>query len=308
MIKRFLIILSIILFLTTSTYSQNLFSCRVSNGGSNCNSDESSMNFYLNGNFYPLGNPSQVLSSKVSLIYNSSTYNKTICCKINNGLGKVIFNTSILATNACPTDYKDLLYFTNSTNAVLGFPESSGFNVNNYTNKLCVKVPNEFSSLDIVVNESKDWNNRGYTCLFKTDGLSSSVVSSCDATFLTGTSSYKYTLWARLWESTSSLKCNSDCTNNFDNRVYDACGQKILKCKGIPTACNGALLNSMVDFDGYRDVKCVAPWNIYKEKTFTNQNIKINVSEKSKCLNLIRKKYSVILNNELVTMNIYTCN
>jgi len=301
--KRFMLFSLIFISLISHAYSADLFSCRVSYG-SDCDQTESKI-FYLNKFFF--NDQSKALSSKIAFNYNPTTYSSPICCKINKpGFDKINFNITVASNQACPKGNKEFLYFTDIINGKIGYPNSLNFNKLDYSNKLCIKIPKEFSSLDVLVNET-DYSFAGYTCLFKTNSLQNSLVSSCDAKFLS-TSQYKYTAWAKLWESSSSLKCNSDCTSKLDNRVYSGCGQKVQNCKNVPIVCNGAVLGSWVNQGNGVDVQCSSPWNNYKSKTFTNETVKISSNDESKCLNLIKKKYSVILNNELVTMNIYVCN
>lgn len=283
-----------------------LFTCGFK--ASACNADEELVYYAHNGFVDGLG---LVMSSPTRTEafgpYNAATFGKSLCCKVNSPLGNPLDNvkfTTLPLASSCASGEKDLIYFTNITNGRIAYKQSPLFNTSFYTHKICVKVPDGFSTLDILVND-EDYSSIGYTCIYKSNDLESSVVSDCDATYGAGLQ-YKYTAWARLWEDLSSLKCSNDCTSKLDGRVYVACKTKISSCSGIPLACDGALLNSWVD-NGANEVQCSKTWNKTREKVFSLDSIKIEISDKNNCANLIKKDYPVLVDNELVTMSIYVC-
>ncbi|MCA9459450.1 MAG: hypothetical protein KC550_02780 [Nanoarchaeota archaeon] len=306
MIKKIMLIGFLIAIAFQTVSASPLFTCGFK--ASACNADEELV-FYAHGAF--VDGAGLVISSPTRTEafgpYDSTTFNKSLCCKVNSPLGNpldnVDFTTKAIGAS-CDAGEKDLIYFTNVTNGRIAYPQSTLFNTSFYTHKVCVKVPDGFSTLDILVND-EDYTQIGYTCIYKSNDLESSVVSDCDATFGAGLQ-YKYTAWARLWEDLSSLKCSNDCTSKLDGRVYIACKTKISSCSGIPLACDGALLNSWVD-NGLNEVQCSKDWNRTREKVFSSEALKIEITDNNDCANLIKKEYPVLVDNELVTMSIYVC-
>ena len=57
---------------------------------------------------------------------------------------------------------------------------------------------------------------------------------------------------------------------------------------------------------GNYEVQCSSPWTNTRNLAFTNEEVQVSSIE-NKCSNIIQKKYSVMLNNELVTMSVYMC-
>lgn len=265
---------------------------------------------FANKNFYDHSNSNLVLDSNVATSQDSN-YNRVLKCNINSDTIGNIQTSYQPANSVCPNNGQDLLYLTDTTNARVGFKYLNtnlvpAFNQSFYTDKLCVNLPDQFSSMDLFVSDNTKYKNAGYTCLFKTSSLVNGVVSSCDSTFGSN-KQYKYTIWAKLYENLNSLKCNSDCTSVLDNRVYSSCSQKVSTCKAIPTACDGSLLNSWVNLNNNTEVKCAAPWGeLIRTNIFTNETIKVS-DVNSTCSSILAKKYTVTLNNELVTMNVYVC-
>lgn len=311
MIKIFLIYLTIFLGLSSSVNSiGNILDCQFKTG--TCSSDEQAL-FYANSQVGDsLGN---VINSPVSKNYDVTNYNRALCCKINSpNLENLVaqtesFDRTVQGMN-CANGGEDLMYFTSSTNAKVGFPNSSNFNISFFNQKLCVKLPDELSSLDILVSDDINYKNIGYSCLYKTKLLDTNgVVSSCDATYtdeFNNQVNYPYTVWGKLFENIESLKCNSDCTSKLDNRVYSACSQKVSGCEGIPFQCDGSLLSGWVNYNETHQVQCSSPWDVYKKNIFTSKKIEVK-SNDDKCSNLIKKKYSVILDNQQVYMSVYVC-
>ena len=162
-----------------------------------------------------------------------------------------------------------------------------------------------FSRLNIFAS-SEDYSFAGYSCLYRTSNLLNGVVSSCDATF-DGSKKYSTVVWAKLIENSDSLKCNSDCTSKLDGRVYSGCGAKVSTCTKVSPSCDGSVYGSWVKYDQYTEVLCAEPWLTTRQTAFTTESIEVT-SINNKCSNIIQKKYSVILNNELVTMSVYVCN
>lgn len=301
---RKLFLLTILFFGTffQSFAAVDLLSCSFKD--TTCSADESAL-FYANKNFNSI--TGKVLSSNVAISYDSTNYNKPLCCKINpSASGKDLgdLETSIIdSTTACPQTAEDLMYFTSSTNARIGFKENIT-NMLNYPKKMCVNLPSDFSKLNIFVS-NYDYSFAGYTCLYRISNLTNGVVSSCDASFNSG-NKYSQVVWAKLIENSDSLSCNSDCTSKLDGRVYEGCGAKITDCRLVSPKCDGSVYGAYVKYDGSNEIQCSAPWTNKRNLAFTNEAIDFKSIE-NKCSNVIQRKYSVILNNELVTMGVYIC-
>ncbi len=302
---KIIFILLISIFSINSIYStDNLFSCGFNTGiGADF--------IYANGNFFEPGFPDRVLSSNVA-IHSDSNYNMTMSCSINSlNLDNLKTSFELNDGNDCPNGGQDLFYLTSDTNARIGFPLvntkiNPSFNYSHYSYKLCVDLPDEFSSIDIFISDDDKYKYAGYQCLFKSSDLINGKISSCDSEYA-GSNQYDFTIWARLYENLNSLKCNSDCTSVLDNRVYSACSQKVSTCNGVPQSCDGSLLGAWVNLNDNFEIKCEAPWGeVSRSNIYTDKNIEVSDVD-NKCLNLISKKYSVILDNELVTMNVYVC-
>jgi len=306
-IKKQFLTLLVFLFITISfaqiSFGKNILSCQFRTGS--CSVGEETL-FYAHSSFYPPGFPSEVLSSPISLTTYGGFYSKPLCCKINgdSSLGNIKVQT-IANSQDCPTGSNDLIYYTSSINSRIAYKKSPLFNGAYYSNKSCISLPSDFGSFDILVS-NEDKSLLGYSCLYKSNDLESSLVSSCNATFNSGTQ-YKYTVWARLWQTTSSLVCNLDCTSKLDNRVYVDCGSKISACQGIPQQCDGALLDSWVSYNSTHEIKCNKAWNKFRPKVFSNAKINVRAIDKNTCPTLIKKEYPVFLDNQQVLMAIYVC-
>lgn len=306
--KKFMLYLAIFLgIISYVSAASNLLECDFKSGV--CSGNEVAL-FYANKNMYDADG--KVLNSPIS-INTDSNYDKSLCCRITNPtLGNLVVATENFdgseAQMSCSNGGEDLMYYTSDTNSRVGFPTSDVFNKTFFSKKLCVKLPDTLSNLDILVSDDSNYKNIGYSCLYKTKTLESNgVVSDCSATYFGG-EQYSYTVWGKLNENIESLKCNADCTSKLDTRVYSSCSQKVSACSGIPEDCDGSLYGGWVNLesDPSKQVQCSSPWNNYRENVFTS--IKLEVSSvDEKCSNLIKRKYSVILDNELVTMSVYIC-
>ena len=302
MIKKiFMFILLIALFMTS--LNAKSIECEFKTGS--CDPDEAAL-FYANKNFFPPGFPDQVLSSNVA-IASTSEYNKYLCCYSPYGQMQVQYANE---DENCPDDLIDLMYLTNYTNARTGLNsedliEYEDFNLSFYEKKVCVKVPVSQGSVKLIASKDDYYANKGYECLYKTSNITNGHVSSCDSTF-NGGNDYNYTIWARIFESTNTLNCNSDCVSIATNRVSYDCKQKLDICKNVKMQCDGALLNSWVHYNETHEIKCDHPWNEFRQKMFTNDKLEVS-SKQGNCDNLIGKKYSVIVNNEKINMKVYLC-
>ena len=304
------ILLGLLIFIASlgiiSAASLNTVSCNFRNDS--CETGEAAL-FYANKNFVsdeaPIG---EVLSSNIRSSLDSN-YNKVLCCGSPYGTLSSQIETSF---GTCSQGGVSPIYLTNDTNARIGLPTAKVsvayyFEESYYLDKLCLNIPDEFSSFDMIVSDSVIYENAGYSCMYRVSSLENGVVSSCDATYNSG-EQYPYVIWSRMWESVDSLNCNSDCTSKLDGRIYTACTSQISACREVPIGCDGALLGSWVEsISGLEEVQCSAPWDISRSKVFTDEKVIVDVVEDDKCPNLISKEYSVLVNNELVTMRVYVC-
>lgn len=301
MLRKVILFFIVFISLGSAVYSVNTLNCEFRDNA--CYSGEIAL-FYGNKNFYD--GAGEVISSNVRISADSN-YNKFLCC--GSPFGDL--NSNIVdKSSSCGVGEVDIMYFSDQTNARVGFKmydalDYTNFIDGNFVKKLCVGIPDEFSKLDLVISD-RDYSVAGYSCVYRTSALENGVVSSCNATY-DGSKKYKYTVWGRMWESLNSLVCNSDCTSKLDGRIYSACATQINTCRGVPLVCDGALVGSWVENeDRTGEVQCSPPWDVSRSYVFTNESLVVE-SASDKCLNIVSKKYSVIYDNELVTMNIYVC-
>jgi hypothetical protein len=302
MIRKLFLFIVIFILLLLQVNAIKSIECEFKTGG--CNADEAPL-LYANKNFYPPSEPSKVLSSNVAISV-STNYNKALCCRSEYGNLETTFVT---ATQNCPDDQVDLMYFTNSTNARAGverynWGEYDNFNLSFYEKKSCVKLPAQFGTMKLTVDD-RDLSYLGYECLYKTNSLENGHVSSCDATFATD-KQYDYTVWGQIFESTNTLNCNEDCVSTLTNRVNAECGEKLASCRDVPIECNGALLGSWVYYNSTYEILCESPWDKFRSKVFTDEKLEVT-SVEGECDNLISKKYSVIVDNEMINMRVFVC-
>jgi len=263
--------------------------------------------FYVNNDSVSTDAPAgEVLSATASMV--AAPYNDVLCCKSPFGNLSSVF---VHKDDVCPNGGEEFMYYTNITNARIGLKDIEtsspySFNKSYYTDKMCLSVPDAFESVDIVVSDKDLYEDIGYSCMYKISSVENGQISSCDAKF-NGGNQYDYTVWTRMWESKASLSCSSDCTSKLDGRVYVACSSQISVCKNVPSQCNGAILGSWVSINSFQEVQCSAPWNVIRSDIITNESLVVKTVDEDKCSNLINKKYSVIVDNELVTMRVYMC-
>lgn len=299
--KRFFLFnIFFVFFFFSFIFAQNTIEC---NFKDSCLNSEVAL-LYANSEFTK---DSKILSSNVKISYDSN-YNKPLCCK--SDFGEIAINIVDLNQD-CPNEDIDLSYMTDITNSRIGFKNFDksllhNFKPNYYSKKLCVGIPDDFSSFDIIVSKH-DYSTVGYSCLYRVNELENGLVSSCDAKFgPLNNKKYEYIVWGRMWENVNSLRCNADCTSKLDNRIYVNCGTKIKNCEGVPVQCDGALKSRWLNYDLTYEIKCEAPWNEFRNVAFTNQSLDIK-SNLTQCSNIVSKSYPVLLNNEQVNMVIYTC-
>lgn len=305
MVKKYLIFALLTISCMSSIFALNTIECDFK---TSCINPGERPFFYANKYFYD--DYGEVLSSNVD-VSGDINYNETLCCKSMYGIIDVKIKNS--QTEVCDPSAVDVMYFTNWTNARVGFSKYESefityFNDTFYSRKLCVNIPDAFSSFDIIVSE-ENFSIVGYSCMYKINLLENGQVSSCDAVY-NGSEQYLYTVWGRMWQHTQSLNCNADCTSKLDNRVYTGCGSLISECEHVPVECNGALLGSWIIHNDTTEVECSAPWDNYRNRLFTETNLNIEIvdDEDNNCANVIKTKYNVMIDNEVTNMNVYVCN
>ena len=103
-----------------------------------------------------------------------------------------------------------------------------------------------------------------------------------------------------------SLRCNSDCTNNMDGRIYFACSLKNPSyCSNVPQECNGKLKGTWAE-DGNYEVKCELPFNEKRVKRFTKEKAEINF-EGEKCENIVKDSIPVKFEGQFIRMVFLMC-
>ena len=286
--------------------------CQWSQNGCNNNYD---FFFAVHGDYsqeYPIANDSRPLSSN-SAIANDSNFNVSLCC--NTGLSETGFNVTIInltesPVQECSENQDSIMYFTDYLNARVGFSNSSLFNISHYRYKYCAGMTDLTYSVDIRVVDRQELNRLrplGYTCLYKINKEVNGHISHCRSTFNNTPNNYDYSVIARLWHTMNELSCTQDCTSRFDNRVYSSCGQFLDVCTDISPSCDGALYGSWVRdiYDSNKDVRCSFPWYETRTRLFTDERVEVTSSDV--CSSLISSEHQVIIDNEIVTMKIYTC-
>lgn len=293
MLKKIFLFTCLIILSSFSAYSYSV-DCEYKVGVNSCEAGKTLFHAFdsLSSNVRLANLPQQ------SALY--PLYNYSICC--SSSYGEINFETKSFS-ESCSDNAETLMYFTNNTNARIAI---NGTNTH-HTDKLCVSLPDEFASMDLKITNDLNYENYGYECIFRTNSPENGHVSACDETFAGG-QKYEYTAWIRMFESIDSLNCNTDCTSKLDNRVYSACGQKLGGglCSDVPPQCDGSLLGGWVHWNSTSEVQCVSPWK-KRSKVFSEDEVEVKSSDDNTCTNLITKKYSVLINNEIVSMNIYIC-
>ncbi len=286
MFKR-LILLFLVLFTAISFASANeIFTCKY-DLASNCNYDD--ILFYSSSN----------KSANVEIRNSNPTYDYAICC--SSPKTNVSFSTVDLSVGEECSKNEPLIFFTSSINARL----ASEYNPNHHKYALCYDVPDKSYALSIQF-VPKDGLINNFQCLFRASDNVNSHTSSCDWTY-NGGETYKYSVIAQLFEGMDVLSCANDCTNKLSGRVDYACSLKFTDlCSNVPIQCSGSLTNSWVSYNSTHEVKCSSPWQSYRYKAFTQEKLEITTTVQS-CDNLIKVPYSTILNNEIVSMNIFIC-
>lgn len=284
-------------------FATSSLQCEFKVGGCDIGSGEVPV-FYANNHFFD--GSGEVLSSNVA-VSSIPNYNKPLCCYSPFGQISV---RNVDESETCGSGEVDFIYYTDVDNSRIGIEKNdsmmvAGFDYNHYAKKSCMKMPANFGSLKLIVS-NRDYSPLGYSCLFKASSLVNGHVSSCDATF-DGANQYQYTVWGQIWENTNSLNCNADCVSITTNRIYAECAQKVDECN-VPNIafCNGALLGTWVHYNATHEIKCQKYFDVFRPKVFTDDVLDVS-SVEGYCENIVSKKYSVLLNNEMVNLRVFVC-
>ena len=230
-----------------------------------------------------------------------NSYNKTLVCSYEDGI--ISFNTTKITSNsdyACDDNSELLFYITQNASAKFSY-KFEDFTKQKY--KVCFSFNNQKATYDIQYSNTP-LSNAKYACLFKISdpGDNSQVIGDCDFT------GYSYNYWLRVFDNMGDVRCNSDCTNNFDGRIYYACSKKLPACDSVPASCEASIKGSWNPYveDMSQEIKCELPFNEFRSRFFTNEKIKID-SSKTDCKRTLKKKVPVKIDNQNVNMVLIGC-
>lgn len=265
-----------------------------------------------------------ILSSKVGLenayLSYPSSYTYTLNCF--SEVGNLSFYYEDLSSYSFVGDFcsddEPVLVLSDEVNGLVGKVPTNQEDFDSIINDgykyiLCSKAPETLTGIDVKwYNPNIDSYSPdilGYTCMFKASELERNAhVAKCDQTF-DGGDSYSYPVYARFFEDADSLNCNLDCTSKLDGRVYSSCGLKLNICEDVASYCDGALYGSWISPNENSSVeyKCASPWNkISRPKVFSDTKLDVE-SSSTACNDVIKKEYTVVLDNEQVLMSVYIC-
>lgn len=264
--------------------------------------------FYVFGSRDDFNN--EIINAKVG-ITSAGGYDQALCCTIGYE-ANMSFEHRAGAT--CDESQFDFAFLSGTTNAKLSMEYNASF----YNHSICLNVSgDDFASLDVIIDDSRDssWEAVGFDCMFRfTNAFPDSYnlnakLSSCNAQFQSAMDvlQYPFVVYARLTPNIEAAACNSDCTSPIDGRIYQACGQTIQACQNVPQACDGSLVGQWVNFGDGRDILCQRPFDSFRTRTRTDDLITVE-SRDGACRDIIVERFSVLIDREPVTMNIYICN
>ena len=306
MLKKLLIIIALLLTQILVSYSVlDTLDCRYQSRNL-VNVPDANILFYGHDNL----SSNVALKNGLSTSDRNNSYDHIMSCHSNLSSSLRFYSVEINFTSTNFSDYSSLcgdnepvMFITDNVNARVSTDPINRTNVASET-ILCALFDRRFSSIDVrwhVRGVDIDYSRVGYTCMFRTNSKINGHVSTCD-------SHYNLSLWARLFESNNFLVCNPDCTSKLDGRVYSACGTKISECKRVPTNCDGAIYGSWVGIHGNstHEQGCFAPWTNTRKAIFTNDAVEVK-SDNPNCEIILKKEFTVLVDNEQVSMNIYIC-
>ena len=306
-----LVLTSSIVFTTTgggSTEDQ-LFQCEfisASQVSSQCSGSLNSVAYYASGD---LTNDGELINAKASAT-ETPNYEYALCCTSGHNVN-IDFN--FRENSACLASEYSFGFLSSLTNAKLSLERNS-----NYPHSICLQADESTGSLDIRIENqnsplANNWELVGYSCMYRFSNANpfdytvNSKISSCDARFGSN-QQYPFLVFARLTPNIETTTCNPDCTSRFDGRIYQACASQLASCSFVPEQCDGSLSGQWVRFDDERDILCQSPFNQYRTTQTSDTQISVETIDEQTCGDILVEKYTVLINREPVTMNVYICN
>ena len=302
---------------TEPGFTENqMFKCEFipSSEANSCSGDLSSIAFYAKGNQTEEG---ELINAFVSRDNSNGLYDKALCCTSDF---EVNINFEFRQNSQCGASQYPFAYLSNLTNARL----STQWHEQNYPHSVCLDPTEITGGLDVQMDDSRlpqsnDWSSAGYSCMYRMSNqhplsvINSQItpfnarVSSCDATFGSN-QQYPITVFARLTPNIETTSCNPDCTSRFDGRIYASCVNQLSSCTYVPSVCDGSLVGQWTNFDEGREVLCQSPFNQYRAAQAVSDSIRVSTRDEGVCRDIVTQRYTVIINAEPVTMNVYICN
>ena len=230
-----------------------------------------------------------------------NSYKKVLVCSYEDGL--IAFNTTKVISDtdySCDDNSELLFYITQNVSAQFSYKFE---NSNKQKYKVCFSFNNQKATYDIQYSNIP-LSNAKYACLFKVSdpGDNSQLIGDCDFT------GYSYNYWLRVFDNMGDVRCNNDCTNNFDGRIYYACSKKLPACDSVPSSCEASIKGAWSPNveDMSQEIKCELPFNEFRSRFFTNEKIKID-SSRTDCKRTLKKKVPVKIDNQNVNMVLIGC-
>ncbi|MFT4244882.1 MAG: hypothetical protein ACMXYB_05505 [Candidatus Woesearchaeota archaeon] len=317
MIYKLITIIFILLVLTTSivftigggSTENQLFQCEfipTSQVSSQCSGPLNAVAYYASGS---LTNEGELINAKASTT-SATGYDYAMCCTSGHDVN-IDFN--VREGSACLDTEYSFSFLSGLTNAKLSLERNS-----NYPHSICLEADESTGSLDIRIENqnspsANDWELVDYSCMYRfsnanpTDYTINSKISSCDAKF-SSNQQYPFVVFARLTPNIETTTCNPDCTSRLDGRIYTACASQLASCDFVPMQCEGSLAGQWVRFDDQRDILCQSPFDQFRTSQQSDSEILVETDDPNSCDDILVEKYTVIIDRELVTMNIYICN
>ena len=250
-----------------------------------------------------------VLNAKVSIHekVGNTIYPYGLHCSSNIEMINISFTTS--TKEECEDSGGHIFgYLESETNSKLSLQYNSNYNIT-----ICLQPHELIEDLDLkVASVDEGFSFAGYECIYRfgsgySESNANGKVSLCEADFSSFSqySQYPFAVYAKLIKNANAILCNSDCASAIDGRIYQACALKVDQCKNIPLACDGSLKGSWVRENPTTEVRCELPFDQRRTRA-VSKGLTVEY-DKEDCKDVIVNKYSVLLNQEAVTMNIYIC-
>ncbi|MCH8520081.1 MAG: hypothetical protein LAT82_04985 [Nanoarchaeota archaeon] len=305
-----LVIMTSLLFASGGGSTEDqLFTCEfisTSQIGSQCSGNMNAVAYYAAGD---LTGDGELINAKISSTQQTG-YNHALCCTSGHNVS-IDFN--VRESSVCSSGEYNFGFLSSLTNAKLSLERNS-----NYPHSICLDADESTGSLDIRIEnlnspDANDWELVGYTCMYRFSNANpnlytvTSKVSSCDARFGSN-QQYPFLVYARLTPNIETTTCNPDCTSRFDGRIYEACASQLASCSFVPEQCDGSLSGQWVRYDQDREILCQSPFNQFRASQLSDEQVQVSSIDETSCRDILVEKYTVLINREPVTMNVYICN